>query len=536
VYNFEPEKPLRLAKFYGIGETFDLAIIIFRYFELSGKMKMFKKILIANRGEIALRVINTCRDMGVKTVAVYSDADKKAMHVLAADEAVYLGDSEPSQSYLNMDKIINAAKTTGAEAIHPGYGFLAENSEFVEKCDQQGVIFIGPPAKVIKALGDKITARNIMVNSGVSVTPGLTTTEADPGVMIAEAEKIGYPVLIKATAGGGGKGIRIVHSSGEMTDACSAASREAVNAFGNGDIYLEKFFTKARHIEFQVLADKLGNTIHLLERECSVQRRHQKIIEETPSTVLTPALRDEMGKAAVTAAKASGYVNAGTVEFLVDENNKFYFLEVNTRLQVEHPVTEMITGVDLVRLQLEIAFGKELTLKQEDIAGRGHAIECRIYAEDPENDFFPSPGTITFLKEPVGPGIRNDCGVYSGFEVPVDYDPILSKLIVHAQTRDLAIAKMIKALKSYVVLGVKTPIAFLIDVLKSEPFVRGEVFTNFIETHFSDWKQDMSDVDLARIAFIADEMCGSRKVKKLISANDEIPTPWQTLGNWRHGL
>ncbi|MCD6586151.1 MAG: acetyl-CoA carboxylase biotin carboxylase subunit [Desulfobacteraceae bacterium] len=497
---------------------------------------MFKKILIANRGEIALRVINTCREMGVKTVAIYSDADEKALHVLSADEAVYLGASEPSQSYLNMDKIIAAAKTTGAEAIHPGYGFLAENSAFVEKCEQQGVVFIGPPAQVIKDLGDKITSRKIMVNSGIPVTPGLTSTEADADIMIVEAEKLGYPVLIKATAGGGGKGIRIVHSSEEMADACAAASREAVNAFGNGEIYLEKFFTKARHIEFQILADKFGNTIHLLERECSIQRRHQKIIEETPSSVLTPALREEMGKAAVTAAKASGYVNAGTVEFLVDENNKFYFLEVNTRLQVEHPVTEMITGVDLVRLQLEIAYGEELTLKQEDISGRGHSIECRIYAEDPEKDFFPSPGTITFLKEPTGPGIRNDCGVYSGFEVPVDYDPILSKLIVHAQTRELAIAKMIKALKSYIVIGVKTPIDFLMDVLQSASFNQGEVYTNFIETHFSDWQPDMSDADLARIAFVVDEMCGNRKAKKLVSAKDEMPTPWQTLGNWRQGL
>jgi acetyl-CoA carboxylase biotin carboxylase subunit len=497
---------------------------------------MFKKILIANRGEIALRVINTCRDMGVKTVAVYSDADKKAMHVLAADEAVYLGPSEPSKSYLDMDKIISAAKMTGAEAIHPGYGFLSENSAFVEKCEADGVIFIGPPAKVIRDLGDKITSRKIMLNSGVPVTPGLTASESDPAVMIREAEKIGYPVLIKATAGGGGKGIRIVNSSEEMAESCAAAAREAANAFGNGEIYLEKFFTKARHIEFQVLADKFGNTIHLLERECSVQRRHQKIIEETPSTILTPALRNEMGKAAVTAAKAAGYVNAGTVEFLVDENHQFYFLEVNTRLQVEHPVTEMITGLDLVRLQLEIAFGKALTLKQEDIIGRGHAIECRIYAEDPENGFFPSPGKIIFLKEPAGPGIRNDCGVYSGFEVPVDYDPILSKLIVHADSREHAIYKMIKALKDYIVLGIQTPIDFLMDVLQSEPFVRGEVFTDFIDIHFSDWKPGMPDADLARIAFIVDDMCGSRKMKKMVSAKDEIPTPWQTLGNWRNGL
>ncbi len=494
---------------------------------------MFKKILIANRGEIALRVINTCRDMGVQTVAVYSDADKKAMHVLAADQAVYIGPSEPSRSYLHMDKIIAAARETGAEAIHPGYGFLAENAEFVEKCEKQGVVFIGPPSNVIRDLGDKITSRKIMLDSGIPVTPGLTSTEADTDIMIKEAEKVGYPILIKATAGGGGKGIRIVRSSGEMAEACSAASREAQNAFGNGKIYLEKFFEKARHIEFQVLADVFGNTIHLLERECSVQRRHQKIIEETPASGMTPELREKMGQAAVTAAKASGYVNAGTVEFLVDESDNFYFLEVNTRLQVEHPVTEMITGVDLVRLQLEIASGNKLTIDQKDIIGRGHAIECRIYAEDPEKDFFPSPGKIEFLKEPTGPGIRNDCGVYSGLEVPVDYDAILSKLIVHAQTRERAIAKMIKALKGYVILGVKTPVAFLIDVLTSNPFVNGDVYTNFIETHFSDWQPDISDADLARIAFVIDGMCGSRKVTKGISTTDESATPWQTLGNWR---
>ena len=494
---------------------------------------MFKKILIANRGEIAVRVINTCRDMGVKTVAVYSDADKTALHVLMADEAIYLGASEPAASYLNMDKIIDAAASTGAEAIHPGYGFLSENAGFVEKCDQAGIVFIGPPAAVIRDLGDKITARRIMVNSGVPVTPGLTSTEADAAVMTAEAEKIGYPVLIKATAGGGGKGIRIVHSSAEMADACASASREAVNAFGNGAIYLEKFFTNARHVEFQVLADTFGNVIHLLERECSIQRRHQKIIEETPSNIMTPELRAAMGNAAVTAAKASGYVNAGTVEFLVDENRNFYFLEVNTRLQVEHPVTEMITGIDLVRWQLEIACGKKLALKQEDISGRGHAIECRIYAEDPEKDFFPSPGKIVYLKEPAGPGIRNDCGIYSGFEVPVDYDPILSKLIVHAQTRDLAIAKMLKALKSYIVLGVKTPTDFLMDVLQSEPFSRGQVFTDFIDAHFSDWQPNLPDADLACAAFVADEMAGRRKLKQPASAGNAVPTPWQTLGNWR---
>lgn len=493
---------------------------------------MFKKILVANRGEIAIRVINTCKDMGITTVSVYSDADKKALHVLSSDEAVYIGASEPSESYLNIGKIIQAAKDTGSEAIHPGYGFLAENYEFADRCEKEGIVFIGPGSKAIKDLGDKITSRKIMVESGVPVTPGLTSTEADAGLMAEEAERVGYPVLIKATAGGGGKGIRIVNSPEEMAEACESASREALKAFGNGEIYLEKFFKNARHIEFQILADTHGNVIHVLERECSIQRRHQKIIEETPANRMTTELRSQMGAAAVAAAKASGYVNAGTVEFLVDAENKFYFLEINTRLQVEHPVTEMITGIDLVRQQLEIAAGNELSIKQEDVSGRGHSIECRIYAEDPANDFFPSPGKIEFLKEPKGPGIRNDCGVYSGFDVPVDYDPIISKLVVHAQNRPQAIEKMLKALKEYIILGVRSPVDFLMDVLKSEPFVKGDVFTNFIETHFSDWKEDLDETDIARIACIVDDLCG-RKVNAVVSAADAVQSPFDTLGNWR---
>jgi len=340
-------------------------------------------------------------------------------------------------------------------------------------------------------------------------------------------------VLIKAAAGGGGKGIRIVNSRDEIEEAIKSASSEALNSFGDGTVYLEKFFEKARHIEFQILADSHGNVIHLGERECSIQRRHQKIIEETPASVMTQELRDEMGKAAVTAAKASGYVNAGTVEFLVDENGKFYFLEVNTRLQVEHPITEMVTGIDIVRKQLEIALGEELSLKQDDIVGRGHAIECRVYAEDPEQDFFPSPGRIEYLKEPTGPGIRNDCGVYSGFEVPVNYDPIISKLIVHAETRDMAVSRMIKALSEYVLLGVTTPTPFLIDVLKSQPFKEGNVFTDFIPRHFSEWKPGNHDLNAALAAFIVDEMAGGRKMKVPKNVVDKIPSPFQTLGNWR---
>ena len=465
---------------------------------------MFDKILIANRGEIVVRIIATCREMGIKTVAVYSEADRAALHVLEADQAVYLGTSAPAESYLNMDKIIAAAKQTGAQAIHPGYGFLAENPLFVQRCREEGIVFIGPPAQAVRDLGDKTVARRTMINSGVPVIPGMMQAEADPDVLMKEAELIGYPVLIKAAAGGGGKGMRIVHSAGDLREATESASREAKSAFGNGAIYLEKYLHQSRHVEFQVLADSHGNVIHLLERECSIQRRHQKIIEETPSTALTPKLREEMGKAAVAAARASGYVNAGTVEFLVDHDSKFYFLEVNTRLQVEHPITEMITGIDLVRQQIEIAAGNSLKFSQADIVGRGHAIECRIYAEDPLSAFLPSSGKIAFVREPRGPGIRNDSGVYSGYTVPMEYDPILSKLITHAESRQECIDRMSRALKDYIVLGVLTPIPFLMDILSSEAFIKGETYTDFIDTHFADWRPAMEGVDLACVAYIVD--------------------------------
>ncbi len=494
---------------------------------------MFEKILIANRGEIALRVIHTCREMGIKTVAVYSDADKKAAHVIFSDEALYLGPSEPSLSYLNMDRLIAAAKQTKAEAIHPGYGFLSENHVFAARCRDEGIVFIGPAPEVIQTLGDKITSRKIMMDSGVPVIPGLSHCEPDMTVLKAAAKKIGYPILVKATAGGGGKGIRIVHGPEEMEEAVAQASREAFNSFGNRDVYIEKFFTQARHIEFQILADKYGNTIHLYERECSIQRRHQKIIEETPSAALTPQLREKMGAAAVKAAKSSHYENAGTVEFLLDEDNQFYFLEINTRLQVEHPITEMTTGVDLVKHQIQIAEGRELSLKQEDIQPRGHAVECRIYAEDPQKDFFPCPGIIRFMKEPSGPGIRIDSGVYQGFEVPVEYDPILSKLIVHAGTRDEAMEKMVKSLQDYIIIGVKTPIEFMMDVLNSKPFRESRVFTDFIATHFSGWKPDRDLADVAMIAFLADVQGGSERRSHASFRLEETVSPWDTLGNWK---
>jgi acetyl-CoA carboxylase, biotin carboxylase subunit len=494
---------------------------------------MFEKILIANRGEIAVRVMATCREMGIRTVAVYSEADRDALHVLEADQSVLLGSSEPTESYLNMDKIITAAKTTGAQAIHPGYGFLAENALFAERCEEAGVVFIGPPAKAIRDLGDKTVARRTMQGSGVPVIPGMMKPEDDTAKLILEAQKIGYPVLIKASGGGGGKGMRVVRTPEEFKDSCVAASREAKSAFGNGDIYLEKYIEKPRHVEFQIMADHHGNAVHLLERECSIQRRHQKIIEETPSPAMTPELRDAMGRAAVAAAKASGYVNAGTVEFLLDAEGSFYFLEVNTRLQVEHPITEMITGIDLVRQQIEIAAGMPLKLSQADIVGRGHAIECRIYAEDPLSAFMPSPGKIHFVKEPRGPGIRNDTGIYSGFTVPMEYDPILSKLVVHASSRQTCRQRMIKALQDYVILGVLTPIPFLVDVLSSDAFGRGETYTDFIERHFADWQPGAKDADLVALAYVIDQIAGKKVRTGVTQTDDQAFSPWKTLGHFR---
>jgi len=488
--------------------------------------------MVANRGEIARRVMHTCREMGIATVAVYSEADRKAVHVLKADQAVFLGGSEPAESYLNIDKIIAAARQTGAEAIHPGYGFLAENPLFAERCEQEGIVFIGPPSRVIRELGDKTVARCTVKGSGVPVIPGMDRPESDPAILAREAGNIGYPVLIKAAAGGGGKGMRVVASPKDFQEACVSASSEAQRAFCDGSIYLEKYLLRPRHVEFQIVADMHGHVVHLFERECSIQRRHQKILEETPSPIMTPELRERMGAAAVAVAKASGYVNAGTVEFLVDQQGNFYFLEVNTRLQVEHPITEMITGLDIVRIQLEVASGKPLMLAQEDIRSRGHAIECRIYAEDPEKGFYPSPGRILYMQEPSGPGIRNDCGIYSGFQVPVEYDPILSKLIVHAEDRDQAIRKMIQALEDYVILGVSTPVPFLIDVLKSGAFARGDTYTDFIDGNFSGWKPDRRDQDAACAAFIIDELSRVGKAKTATIQDGAGQSPWQTLGPW----
>jgi len=494
---------------------------------------MFKKILIANRGEIAVRIMRTCREMGVKTVAVYSEADKIALHVKTADEALCIGGAMPSESYLNIDKIIAAAKVSGAEAIHPGYGFLSENDKFVLRCEAEGIAFIGPPPAVIKALGDKTEARRIMMKGNVPVIPGMSEPEENFEKISRHADEIGYPVIIKAAAGGGGKGMRVVHEPGRLESAFEAARSEAETAFGSGALYLEKYLDHPRHVEIQILADHHGNIIHLCERECSIQRRHQKIIEETPSPAVNPQLREEMGQAAISAARAAGYRNAGTVEFLLDRDGKFYFMEVNTRLQVEHPVTEMVTGIDLVREQIRIASGLPLSCRQQDIAPRGHAIECRVYAEDPENGFMPSPGEIACLKEPVGPGIRVDSGVYAGFSVPTAYDPILSKLVACAADRPAAIEKMACALEEYVILGIKTPIPFLLDVIRSERFAKGETWTRLIDDEFSDWKQSPEGRDAAAIAYAVWRQI-SRKASARAEGNGEnrFFSPWETLGSW----
>ncbi len=495
---------------------------------------MFKRILIANRGEIACRVMATCQEMGIDTVAVYSEADTTAAHVLAADRAVCLGASDPSASYLNQAHILDAARDTGAEAIHPGYGFLAENAVFAARCGAEGVAFIGPPPAAIRDLGDKTVARRLMTASGVPVIPGLQHAETDPQKLADEAERIGYPVLIKAAAGGGGKGMRVVASPEELAEAAIAAGREAAAAFGDGGIYIEKYLPRVRHVEFQIMADTHGQCIHLLERECSIQRRHQKIIEETPSPALTPDLRAAMGAAAVRAARAAGYVNAGTVEFLLDPDGRFYFLEVNTRLQVEHPITEMVTGIDMVREQIRIAAGRPLAFRQADIAARGHAIECRIYAEDPENDFLPAPGPIDYLKIPQGPGIRIDSGIYAGGMVPVEYDPILAKLVVQAEDRDAAIARMRRALKEFTIMGVKTPIAYLRDVLDHEAFREGATFTDFIPRQMADWSPAGRVPEMAALAYIVDDLAaGTLGASGKDAAPAGVPTPWQTLGAWR---
>ena len=446
---------------------------------------MFNKILVANRGEIAVRIIRACREMGIQTVAVYSEADQNALHVDLADEAVCIGPAKAKDSYLNEKNIISATVLKKAEAIHPGFGFLAENSKFAEMCRECHITFIGPPPEVIEAMGDKARARKIMLEAGIPVIPGVNGLLEDYAHALRVADEIGYPLMIKAAAGGGGKGIRIVKSRDELQKAYDTARSEAEAAFGNDGVYMEKYLEQPRHIEFQILADQYGNVIHLGERDCSIQRCNQKIIEEAPSTVLTPELREKMGEAAVLAAKTVGYQNAGTVEFLVDKNGTFYFMEMNTRIQVEHPVTEMITGLDLVQEQIKIAAGQKLNLTQKDIKFKGHAVECRINAENPALGFRPSPGKVSVLLWPGGNGVRLDSALYHGYEVPSYYDSMLAKLITWGQNRDEALAKMRRALGELVIEGIDTNIDFLFEILNNANYIEGRFDTSFVSKEFN---------------------------------------------------
>ncbi len=494
---------------------------------------MFSKVLVANRGEIAVRILRTLREMGIASVAVFSDADRDALHVQAADEAVPLGDPRPTASYLDIAKLIDAARRTGAQAVHPGYGFLAENPQFAGSVVAAGLVFVGPSADALARLANKTEARRTVGAVGVPIIPGMDAPEADVEKLALAAARIGYPVLVKAAAGGGGKGMRVAASPDELRPAAQTATREAAASFGDGSIYLEKFLSRPRHVEFQILADAHGNAVHLFERECSVQRRHQKIIEETPSPALDDELRERMGRAALAAARAAGYVNAGTVEFLLD-GREFYFLEVNARIQVEHPITELLTGLDLVRCQLEIAAGAPLPFRQEQITRRGHALECRIYAEDPRHGFAPSPGRVLLARFPEGPGVRCDAGIFTGADVPVHYDPILAKVVVNAASRPAALARMIRALEDCVVLGVETPIEFLLAVLRSEPFAAGRTHTRLIDEQFADWRPDEAADDSALAGFVLDRLAGAPVATGApagAAASDDS-SPWRRLGAW----
>jgi len=445
--------------------------------------RMFQKVLIANRGEIAVRIIRACRELGIVPVAVYSDADRKALHIRLAEEAYHIGESVPSKSYLNIERIIEVAKKSGAEALHPGYGFLAENPELVKKCEKEGIVFIGPPSEPMEIMGNKTASRKKMTKAGVPVIPGTLESLKGEKDLKEKAEEVGFPLLLKAAAGGGGKGLRLVRSRKELVSAYRLAQSESQASFDDPSIYIEKYLDEPHHIEIQILADNFGNTVYLGERECSIQRRYQKVLEETPSPFIDDKMRREMGEIAVKAAAAVHYRNAGTVEFVVDKNRDFYFLEMNTRLQVEHPITEMVTGIDLAKSQIEVAAGFPLSFSQEDIRPDGHSLECRIYAEDPDNDFMPSPGKIIHFHTPAGGlGVRDDNGVYEGYEVPLEYDPLLSKLITWGRTRDEAIHRMLRALSEYRVYGIKTTIPFFKRILLHPKFRAGDYNTHFISS------------------------------------------------------
>ncbi len=493
------------------------------------KITKIKKVLVANRGEIAIRVIRACVDHGIKSVGIFSDCDRTALHARMADEVYYVGESPSKQSYLNQGKIIEIVKKSGADAVHPGYGFLAENAAFAKRCEEEGIIFIGPKSETIALLGDKLEARNLAVKAGLPVVPGAEFDNDKLGEVSKIAQKIGYPVLVKAAAGGGGKGMRVVHSGKDLQESLESAIREAGSAFGDGRVFMEKYLVKPRHVEIQIFADRYGNAIHLGERECSVQRRHQKVIEESPSPVMTPELREKMGNAAVNIAKASGYIGAGTVEFLVDQSRNFYFLEVNTRLQVEHPVTEMVTGIDLVREQFRVAEGYELSVTQKDYSPRGHAIECRIYAEDAHENFMPSTGTVGEYREPLGPGVRVDSGVVSGSTIPVYYDPIIAKMVVLGANRTEAIERTIRALREYRISGVHTTIGFAYTVMHNEKFRKGDYSTDFIDQEYPERNFEYAGEDQEKKAAIAAtvfEYMNRQKVSLSMKRGPESRNGW----------
>ena len=499
------------------------------------EQKPIKKVLVANRGEIAIRIMRSCREMGIETVAVFSDADRTAMHVRYANEAYNIGPAPSSESYLNIDKIIATAKLSGADAIHPGYGFLSENSKFARRCLAEGLRFIGPSAESIEMMGDKISARKKMIAAGVPVVPGTTEKVTSEAEAVRYIREIGLPVMIKASSGGGGKGMRLVKKESQISGSLRAARSEAKTSFGDDALYIEKYIDSPHHIEFQILSDKYGNTVHLFERECSVQRRHQKVVEETPSPILTPELREKMGSYAVAAATAANYEGAGTIEFIMDEQLNFYFLEMNTRLQVEHPITERVVGVDLVKEQIRIAEGYELPFSQQDLKQSGHAIECRIYAEDTDNNFMPNPGTITHITEPFGFGVRCDGYVYEGYTIPIYYDSLISKLIVWGRTREEAIERMRRALYEYKITGIKTTIRFLERIMNTPDFRKGEYNTHFIEKNsaflLADGVCDRNCEDMAMIATFAQYLSRLEDSKKSNAAPSE-----KKETNWKRQL
>jgi len=504
----------------------------------SERSAVFQKVLIANRGEIAVRIAQTLQEMGMSAAGVYSDADREALHVSCLDEAFPLDGNTSSETYLRGDKILEIARRCGAAAIHPGYGFLSENAAFAQMCRDAGIVFIGPTPEAIRAMGDKILAKQTAVGVGVPVVPGWTgSLDGDLENARKEARRIGYPVLIKAAAGGGGKGMRLVHEEGDLTAAVEAAQRESAGAFGDSRVFIEKYIQRPRHVEIQIFGDHHGHVVHLNERECSIQRRHQKIVEESPSPVVTAALRAEMGEAAVRLASVIGYTNAGTVEFILDESGSFYFLEVNTRLQVEHPVTELITRQDLVAAQVRVAAGEPLPFRQEDLRPSGHALECRIYAEDASRGFVPSTGTIELLRLPAGCNIRVDSGVTTGSNVSVYYDPMLAKLIVWGHNREDSLRRMVWALERFVVLGVTTNIEFLRNLMLHPEFWSGRLHTHFLEEH----RVSANDAeDVPNEAWIAAALASrlladgnGSAVRSAHSGQDGTPSPWRSAGAWR---